>query len=33
VVCAFEGTHDGKEIDAEVDADGTGIASNLDTAG
>ena len=33
VVYEFEGTHDGKEIDAEIDEDGSNFAMNDDTAG
>jgi len=28
-----EGTHDGQEIDAEIDAEGSGFIQNEDTAG
>lgn len=33
VVYEFEGQHDGKEIDAEINADGTGFTRNDDMAG
>ena len=33
IVYEFEGTHDGKEIDAEVSADGSNYVMNDDTAG
>ena len=33
VIYEFEGSHDGKEIDAEIAADGTGFAMNDDLAG
>jgi uncharacterized membrane protein YkoI len=33
VVYEFEGTHDGKEIDVEINADGSNYTSNEDTAG
>jgi hypothetical protein len=33
VVYEFEGTHDGKEIDAEINADGSNFKTNDDTAG
>jgi hypothetical protein len=33
VVYEFEGTHEGSEIDAEINADGTGFSRNDDRAG
>ena len=33
VIYEFEGTHEGQEIDAEIQADGTGFMQNEDTAG
>jgi uncharacterized membrane protein YkoI len=33
VVYEFEGTHDGKAIDVEINADGSNYVSNEDTAG
>jgi len=33
IVYEFEGMVDGAEIDAEINADGTGFSSNLDAAG
>ena len=33
VVYEFEGQHDGKEIDAEINADGSNFTMNEDTAG
>jgi hypothetical protein len=33
VIYEFEGSHQGQEIDAEIQADGTGFVQNEDTAG
>ena len=33
IIYEFEGQHDGKEIDAEINADGTGYTMNDDAAG
>jgi hypothetical protein len=33
VIYEFEGTHEGQEIDAEINADGSGFSLNADTAG
>jgi hypothetical protein len=33
IVYEFEGTHEGQAIDAEINADGTGLTQNEDAAG